>query len=121
MRERLNTPFVWGVNDCCLFAADCVLAATGVDPAENLRLAYCDARGAARVLREHGGMAKLAAKHCGTEIPPAYAQFGDIGLLDNGGRPCLAVFGGEFFHAPGERGLTIHPVELCSRAWRMRG
>ena len=31
IEERRRMPFTWGSNDCCLFAADWVLAATGRD------------------------------------------------------------------------------------------
>lgn len=117
--ERLETPFIWGKNDCCLFAADCAFAATGVDPAEKFRGTYDDAVSALRLTSKLGGMENIAAISFGPEISPALASFGDIGLIENFGRPCLAVYGGEYFHAPGEDGLKIFPVEQCLRAWRL--
>lgn len=117
--ERMAAPFKWSHNDCCLFAADCILAATGDDPAADVRGKYDDALSAARLIDSLGGLEKIAASRCGPEIPPASAVFGDIGLINNHGRPCLAVFGGEFFHAPAEHGLTILPIEACTKAWRL--
>lgn len=116
---RAALPFVWGSNDCILFPADCVLAATDIDPAADFRGAYHGARRAKRIVQALGGLEALAARHCGEEVAPGLAQYGDVGLLVNGGHPCLAVFGGEFFHAPGETGLLLLPVEACSKAWRM--
>lgn len=47
-REQVGTPFEWGQNDCCMFAANWIEFATGVDPAAHLRRSYeteaeCDA------------------------------------------------------------------------------
>lgn len=117
--ERIAMRFQWGINDCCLFAADCFYAATGTDPAGEFRGEYTDAISAARVLSRLGGLEVIAAKNCGPEILPSQSSFGDIGLVDNAGRPCLSVFGGEYFHAPGDDGLKIFPLDNCLRAWRL--
>jgi hypothetical protein len=117
--DRLGAPFRWGSNDCCLFAADCIKAATGVDVAEDVRGKYCDTITAYRLIDSFGGLESIAAARCGSEINPGQAVFGDIGLVENHGRPCLSVFGGQFFHAPAEHGLTIIPIEACTKAWRL--
>lgn len=117
--ERMSAPFVWGVNDCCMFAADAIQRATGQDRAQDVRGRYDSAITAARLIRSHGGLQALASARCGSEIPASLVQFGDIGLSSNSGRPCLAVFGGEYFHAPAEHGLTILPIEYCVKAWRL--
>lgn len=118
--ERMSAPFVWGLNDCCLLAADAKLAATGVDPAEGFRT-YDDALSAARLVSKLGGMEAIGSRFFGPRIPVECVAFGDIGLIENCGRPCLAVFGGQFFHAPAEHGLTILPIEHCAAAWRLTG
>ncbi|MBX3605377.1 MAG: hypothetical protein KF788_08900 [Piscinibacter sp.] len=116
--RRLQAPFAWGVNDCCLFAADCVLAVTGRDPAEDLRGAYADERGAARLLAAHGGVVELAIARLGPVVPAALAQPGDVGLVRFDGRDTLAVCMGAHWMAPGEAGLaTILPGQVL-RAWR---
>lgn len=116
---RLHEPFEWGRNDCCLFAADAVLACTGTDLAEGLRGSYGDAAGAARLLRRFGGVAGLAEKSAGTEIEPVMAQCGDIGLAVIDGRDTLAVCAGPHWYAPGEHGLALLVLEQVSRAWRL--
>jgi hypothetical protein len=56
IEERRAWDFDWGSHDCCMFAADWVMAATGVDPALHFRSTYFNARGAADTLRIHGGI-----------------------------------------------------------------
>lgn len=67
VRDR---PFAWGTFDCCMFAADCVMAMTGDDPASDFRGAYTDAETAARALVDYAGapgliptVEKIAAVH----------------------------------------------------------
>jgi hypothetical protein len=112
-------PFAWGSHDCVLFAADCVAACTGVDPAADKRGTYSDAMSAARVVREHGGMAEIAASCLGEEVAPLMAQPGDVGLLTNEGRECLGVCTGSCWHAPSAHGLAALPVNQVQRAWRL--
>ena len=118
LAERRALPFAWGSNDCAFYAADAVLACTGMDPAADLRGTYADVRGAAEVIREHGGLITLAATRLGAEVQPAFAQPGDVGLAVQQGRSLLAVFGGEAWHAPGEAGEVVLPTALIARAWR---
>lgn len=116
--ERMERPFAWGVQDCCLFAADCLHAVTGVDPAADLRGTYSDAQGAARVLGFLGGVVDLAIRHCGPVIPTALAQPGDIGLTTQDGRQTLAVCTGMHWHVPAAAGLVALDAAQVSRAWR---
>ena len=112
-------PFSWGRNDCALFAADCVLALTGVDPVAELRGRYACAFGAARALKRFcgGGLEDavpiIAGRIDAREVMPAFARRGDVGLVDNDGRPALAVFLGARLAAPHfQKGLAMLP-----RAW----
>lgn len=116
---RAAAPFTWGRFDCCMFAADAVLAVTGHDPAVDLRGAYVTEAGAARVLARHGGVAGVAAAYAGLEVPPALAQPGDVGLSHhNPELPALAVWGGSAWHAAAGVGLVVVPAETVERAWR---
>lgn len=51
--------FDWGVRDCLLRLADWVVVARGVDPAADLRGSYSTMLGAARIVRDAGGMVPL--------------------------------------------------------------
>lgn len=80
--------FAWGSNDCCLFAADWIQEATGVDPAAELRGTYSTGLGGLRLINEHGGMVGIMrhfAEPLGfCEIAAGAASRGDIIIRDCG-------------------------------------
>lgn len=116
---RAAQPFEWGVFDCCLFAADAVLAVTGHDPAADLRGTYSTEAGAARVLRRWGGVDGIAVARAGRVVAAGLAQPGDVGLSHHHPElPALAVWGGSAWHAAGPAGLVVVPPEAVVRAWR---
>ena len=116
---RQAEPFAWGRFDCCLFAADAVLAVTGHDPAAELRGTYATEQEAAHVLRRVGGVAGVAIRRAGPVVVPQLAQPGDVGLsMLDPERPSLAVWGGGAWHAAGTIGLAHVPAEAVVRAWR---
>lgn len=121
VRARHRTPFQWGLHDCCMWPADCVLAITGDDPAHGFRGSYSDEAGARALVEAHGGVAGLASAVLGDEVPPAAARVGDIGLHETatGEGPSLCVCGGDFWFAAGARGLVMLPLEAIERAWRV--
>lgn len=116
--QRMRHPFTWGVHDCCLFAADALLACTGRDFAAALRGTYSTQAEAGTLLAAHGGLAKLAAGCLGRVIAPALAQPGDVALADLGDGYLLAVCGGAHFLAPGPAGLVPLLLPQVRRAWR---
>ena len=118
LRDRMAKPFEWGVHDCCLWAADCVLAITGADPAADLRGSYSTGLEAARLLRGLGGI-EVAATRAGAEIPPLAAGWGDVGLIALEDRQLLAVCTGANWVAPGAQGLAARGLEEAKRAWRV--
>lgn len=116
---REAQPFEWGRFDCCLFAADAVLAVTGHDPAADLRGTYATAAEASRVLASFGGVAGVAIARAGRVVPVALAQPGDVGLSHHDAeRPALAVWGGSAWHAAGAVGVVVVPAGAVVRAWR---
>lgn len=118
----LKRPFVWGENDCCLFAMDCVQEMTGVDLAKPYR-GYKTQIQALRLLNRHGGIAGIAEtvaeKHGIAEIPPLTSQRGDVCLFDIGRGDTLGIRAGEHIFAPGRQGLVGFPVLQGIRAWRI--
>jgi hypothetical protein len=60
LAEAAREPFQWGRSDCFLFAADWVRLRTGYDPASPWRGSYRTALGAARAMRQAGGVLELA-------------------------------------------------------------
>jgi hypothetical protein len=118
-RERAAMPFAWGANDCCLFAADAVLALTGTDPAAQLRGTYSTALGAMRVLKEHWGVAGLATNVLGASMPPALAGVGDVVLIETGDYHALAICNGTSVIGAGERGIVGYGIGAAKAAWRI--
>jgi hypothetical protein len=121
-----KTGFVWGENDCCLFAANVVLAMTGYDPARGMR-GYTTAAGAAAKLKQHGGVAAIAAdgamRHGWPEIPPAEARRGDVVLVEDNNGAALGVvdLSGRWIIQPAAaKGLAARPLLRAGlRAWRI--
>lgn len=117
VNDRAGQPFEWGVRDCCLWAADAVLAVTGHDPAAPLRGVYSSALQAGRVLRGTS-IEALAEQALGEEIVPALAQAGDVGLVVSDEGPALVVQGGDAWLAQAAVGLAVVRPDAVLRAWR---
>jgi len=112
--------FKWGTHDCALFAADCIKAQTGVDPAEVYRGTYSSARGAAEALRLHGAgtLLKTVKSWLGEPICIHHAKRGDIMMRD---AKTTGVCVGQYSYFVGvEQGfdrLTILPTASCRYAF----
>jgi len=128
LRQRAETPFVWGKSDCAIFAFDVVQLLTGRDVVADLRGTYSTAYGAMRVLVDQGGLIGLADKrlgarcaHGGTDGPP---PLGRIALLtdqvcDQDGFPtgALGVVVGRRILAQGANGLVAVPLGAALLVW----
>ena len=121
IESRRRTPFRWGEQDCCTFAADAVRALTGVDPIADLRGTYATEAEADAVLAAHGGleaMAVRAAQAAGLpEGNPTLAHRGDIALVRNGNQMLLGVLTGVHVAVPGMNGLHFVRRSMITRAW----
>ena len=119
-REQASMPFTWGVNDCGLFAANCVRALTGADPAPWMRGAYATSMGAARVIAQGGGLHAIACEACGAPIPVLRAAVGDVVLIEQPmAGPTLAICNGATAMGPGPDGLVQLPMALATSAWKV--
>lgn len=116
---RQAMPFAWGSNDCCTFAADCVLAITGADVATSEQRSQKTALEAARLLEELGGVEGAAGAAMGIPISPMMAQVGDVVLVDADGRDMLAVCNGSTCMAPGPDGLVHIGMASARKCWRV--
>lgn len=117
-----NKPFVWGENDCCLFACNCVLAITGTDLARTFR-GYKNRNEAVVLIAGYGGLYKLAAtigeEHGIPEVPTLQARRGDVVLFEGGEGPALGICIGDKIVAPGDNGLVGYPLLKALHAWRI--
>jgi hypothetical protein len=117
---RKDTPFAWGANDCCSFAADAALAVTGHDPFALHRGRYATEAGADDVVGPDGltrFVERLMRDFGAEEVPVAAAQRGDWALLVVGNMPLVGVVLGAQVAAPGVRGLAFVPFRRAERAW----
>lgn len=112
-------PFRWGSHDCSLFACDVVEKLTGVDHGKDFRGRYKTERGAARMIRDRGGLRKIATDALGSEIPPLTAQRGDVVMAVENGREALGICIGEKCAFVGIDGLTFQPMARVVAAWRV--
>lgn len=120
LADRRAAPFEWALNDCCSFAADCVLAVTGVDPGEGLRGRYLDEAGALALLQELGGVRGFADSRIGSRIKPLQARVGDVGMGRTPGGMGLVVCIGLHWTGPGPTGLLTLPQDHVARfAWKV--
>jgi hypothetical protein len=132
---RYLTPFEFGVHDCCLFAADAILAITGVDIATPYRGKYHDeATGIALNKEVTGGdsvdacMDYACKEHDFIQPLPnvLYAQRGDIVSLKLDGKVSLGVvaMNGKYALFAGslaERDTLLKiRIDHCDRAWGIR-
>jgi hypothetical protein len=118
VHSRLRRPFVWGSNDCALFAADAVRAITGVDLADGLRNHHT-ALQAARALRRRGGIHAIAASKMGEPREAHDARPGDVVMIDGAGGHALAVCVGSLYLLPGPEGLQSGPMSSALKTWRV--
>lgn len=118
--ERQRVPFAWGSNDCVAFAADCVAAMHGKDSMAEFRTERRCARQAQQQLAEGGGLDAGLARAGLEEVPPAFAQVGDLVLLRLGPRRrVLGVCNGLEALSPARRGLGQAPMANAVQAWRV--
>jgi hypothetical protein len=131
--ERATMPFAWGTNDCALFAADAILANTGVDIASDFRGKYTTQLGAFRTINKVTGGSTIidAAAYCAEKhelmehTHPLMAQRGDLVVIDNAGTLIAGVvhLNGRDVVSVAESGLVRLPIADLSgkpnvvRAW----
>ncbi len=119
VHARIEQPFAWGANDCALFAADCVKAITGIDPAPELR-GHRSARQAMRAVRAQGGLFGIATRALGPAIGIHSAAEGDVALVGMGKRTALGVvLAPRLVVGPGACGLCVAPLKDALCAWRV--
>lgn len=117
--KKLDTtqPFKWGENDCCLFAADCLIEIYGIDFAEEFR-GYKTAAGAYKRLAKAGGLYAVLDSKFGPAINPKLAKRGAVVSFYVGKELALGVHIGDKIAAVSEKGLIFLPMEVVDKAWQ---
>lgn len=103
--------FDWQAHNCALWAADVVLALTGMDHARPYRGKIKSELSAARLLKK----TPLAARVPLPRKPVAFAQRGDVALYAG----ALGICIGQHAAFLGQEGLRFVPVLDCDMAWEV--
>ncbi|KGJ88689.1 DUF6950 family protein [Colwellia psychrerythraea] len=122
IKDYKDKPFVWGENDCCLFAANTVLVLTGKDLAEEFRGKYHTKLGAARALKKHGftSIEQLLTAKLGQSIAPLTATYGDVALIENHqGELAAGIVFRSSVYCVGPQGLIQLPLSNVIHVWRV--
>lgn len=111
--------FCWGEFDCCLFAADAVIAVTGIDLASEYRGKYDSELGAYKALKRYGkGDIKTTLNALlGQPKSVLNAKRGDVCLVNTPqGRLAAGIcFSG--FYSVSEKGLYLYDSSHVSAVW----
>jgi len=117
--EYLGQPLIWGIRDCCQFAATYVHARTGIDHSVDFN--YDGKMGAARILAEHDGIQNLISKYLGE--PKRDSSPGDLVLCNlavamDESVQTLGVTNGSFvWGIHPDDGLVRIPLGSIAAAW----
>ena len=116
--ETGQKPFRPGRHDCALFAAGWVKIATGQDFARGWRSTYRSLKRGQQLLEEAGfaDHVALAAAHL-PEIAPAFAQIGDLAVLET---QAFGIVAGEMIYCLKPEGLGLVPRSAMRRAFAVR-
>lgn len=113
--EKKDQPFVWGVNDCCRFADGAVIAITGHSMMQSFN--YATEKQALRLLKTR--LEELVSKELGQSIKPAFAQRGDVVLVQRGEMPALAVCDGLVWHGAGLKKMETGQMSEAIFCWKV--
>lgn len=121
IQDRTHQTFAYGRHDCGLLVADWVRAATGTDPAADLRGRYRSVAGSVAVVRRagHADLTELVTARLGPPLAPLLARRGDIVELPGDSGPALGICIGMDAVAMGPDGLVTVPMANAVRAWRV--
>lgn len=114
---RRHTPFAWGSNDCATFAADAVLATTGVEYLGVLRGAWRTGQQADAYLQQQHGLAAAVSARLGRPRRNAHQVVRGAVVCAAIPLPTLGVLLGSTWCAPGQAGLVFRPASEVRLAW----
>jgi hypothetical protein len=129
IESEKHKPFAWGTHDCCIFAANWILALTGVDIAEDFRGKYTDEASCNALLAKLGYAdvaamiaAQLTVKWQFPAVQPNFAHRGDLIQVQQPTGPALCVVGlnGKHAHGVSDKGLVrMRTYHDAVKAWRV--
>ena len=110
-------PFHPGRHDCALFAAGWVKLVTGRDLARGWRSTYRSLKRGQQLMQDAGfsDHVAFAAAHL-PEIAPAFAQVGDLAVLE---AQAFGIVAGEMVYCLRPEGLGLVPRSAMRRAFKI--
>lgn len=125
IKKRMDSPFKYGFNDCCLYVCDALLKMTETDFAKDFRGKYRTKIGAARFLKKHDGVLGIADKSfkkCNIKrVAPNFAGRGDPVLFQDAGEDLLGIIStcGRNIVSVAPLGGVFLPRSIVTIAWRI--
>lgn len=115
--SKNNTPFEWGVFDCCIFASECVKIKTGLDLYADYRGKYNDEASAQTVQKQIGYIEEVLDKHF-ERISVDFIRRGDVVMFENG---VMGIYYNGYF-STGKNGVGVvnHKVKEVWALWQKR-
>ena len=115
---KRSEPFQWGENDCCLFAADAIIAMGGEDVAKDVRGRYKTAIGARRIMKSLGAsnLVELLTQRLGQ--PDRLLTRGSIVVIKSNEQ----LVAGVYYQKPWaltKNGLQGMPIESVIQSWSL--
>lgn len=130
IHDNIDTPFVWGTFDCCLFTAGCIQAMTDQDCAAEWRGIYDSEEDIARIFHDRnyqgltGAINEVAANFGVSMVSPKLAQRGDVVMFEGPLGPTLGVICDSRLVSVSLKGLYFDKLDRFynspkSIAWRI--
>lgn len=116
VEEWRHVSLEYGGSDCFQFAAEVVLALTGVEHRGNFPR-YASRAEAEAIIASHGGVSGIVTAALGASKPVARAMRGDLVFLDVGEGAAVGVCLGVNCCAPGPHGLVFKPTAVSIEVW----
>jgi hypothetical protein len=127
LKDNANTKFAWGSWDCCLYAANAILAITGKDIADDFRDKYTDEASAFALIKTVTGGTTVAdaAAYCAKKhglvehAHPLMAKRGDLVVIQNGPNLIAGVvhLNGRDVVSVSDHGAVRLPITQVKRSW----
>ena len=124
VKELSSTPFSWGKNDCCTFAAKCVDAQYGTDIYSEIVGKYSTELGSKKFTIQKVGTTHLPALldiYLGERIEKNFAQRGDVVTFEGDLGLTAGILWTGFVWAMGPNGVVTFPINKIkiTDVWRV--
>lgn len=118
--DNLKTPFKWGEFDCCLFAANAIMAMTGTDYAAAFRGKYSTKAGATKALNRYGaGTIKDTITMLLGQPANTHPARGDLCLIKTANGETAGIYLNGAVYSPSDSGLVPHKNNEVLAVWRI--